>query len=208
VARLKTKGAGVINEAQTNANTEALYGLTESIQEKLVHEFGIEEYPRPSGAPEPLSEVDVGAMANIALGNLYSQYVAYSVYLNNKLTDIRCLSKTAKIVLKNVSADIKLQLLSEGVPKDQVSAQVRAHPKFNELEIESLKFEIMSEKVETYAKGYRDQAAALSRNIELRKLEFEQQLREGHVQKTKGMATATGDASRRRGLGRTVRTGK
>jgi hypothetical protein len=183
---LDLRDAGVVDGEKLENRAKSVYDMLETIKSQLHSQLGVQEMPAPQEHPAPLAELDVATIGNRELGAIYSQYVAYSVFLNSRLSEIVSLEKAAKGNLKKAVAEIKNKLRVEGVKAAEITARVETHPLYEEYYVEALKLFMMKEIVEAQHKAYRDMAAALSRNVTLRELEFEQQRREDNVQQSKG----------------------
>jgi len=178
--------AGVVDDGALQAGAQSAYDMLDEVKHKMLKDLGVKEMPAPKVEPEPIANVDVVTIDNRELGALHTQYVAYSVYLSSRLAEVISLERAARGNLKRVAATIKNELRAEGVKETHISAQLEIHPVYTEYYIEHLKLFMMKEIVESLYKAYRDMAAALSRNVTLRELEFQQQQREDNVGKSKG----------------------
>jgi hypothetical protein len=194
--------AGIVDDAKLQKRAKSIYGLLDDLKCRLQEDLGVEEMPSPSSQPPALAELNVEQLGNRELGGLYTQYVAHAVFLNGRLAEINALERAAKGNLKRTIAEIKNELRSKGVKEAEVVARVEVHPVYEEFAIEALKLFMMKELVEAYQKAYKDMAAALSRNITLRELEFEQIRREDNIQKSRAASTPQRVAGRGKRFGR------
>lgn len=149
--------------------------------------MGIVEIPKPSGIPEPLSDMDVDGLSDRELGALLTSYVAYAQYLNTNLAKINATHKIAEANLKHVRAKLKVKLKAKNMGDKEAENAVQNHPVFLDMDLERLKLYAMKEILDAHFTAYDKQAAALSRNITLRGLTFEKSQREdnvGNIRKT------------------------
>lgn len=159
-------------------------------------DLGLPEYPRPKTQPEPLDHYDIDTMPNPALGQLYARYTAFAQFVFGQLAQAEAGYKLAVSALKLLEAKLKAKLFSMSVPKAEVSARVKDDPLYLEAEIEVLKLFATKTILEAHYKAYDKQAAALSRIIALRELEFEKAMREDGIMGSRGRK---GKAERPRG---------
>ena len=188
---LDLSDVSIIEGGELEERAGSVYDMLDVIKESMHDQLGVTDMPAPKVAPTPLTEVDVATIDNRELGALYTAYVAYSVFLNTRLSEILSLERAARGNLKKVVARLKNQLRADGVKETHVAAQVETHGLYEEYYVEHLKLYMMKEIVEAQHKAYRDMAAALSRNVSLRELEFEQQRRDNNIQKSKGKGAGT-----------------
>ncbi len=176
---LDLKGVPVATNASKQRSQRAL-DILEEIQRE-VREMGLPEYPRPSTSPTPLSEVDVSALSNRELETHLTSYIAYAAYLEPKLAEAEMAYKISAHDMKGIKANLKVSLFKDGVPKSEIDARVQDSPEYIEKELEHLKLFAIKTILEAHHRGYRSQAQGLSRIVELRKLEYEQEQRANHV---------------------------
>jgi hypothetical protein len=158
--------------------------IVDQAREALTN-LGLEEYPKPSSTPRPLAEIDeADSLTNTELGILYAQYIAYAQYVGAKLAEVTVMYKIATGALKTLSAELSTQLASKNVPKSEIGAQVRASVAFQEGEDEVLKFYALKAMIEAVHRAYDKQAAAISRIISLRELEFNSTIRGENLNKS------------------------
>jgi desulfoferrodoxin (superoxide reductase-like protein) len=196
---LDLREAAVVDDEQLEMRAESVYDMLDTIKSQMQDQLGVDDMPAPKDLPKPLAEVDVASIGNRELGAIYTQYVAYSVFLNSRLAEMISLEKAARGNLKKATAEIKNQLRADGVKAADIAARVETHPVYEEYYIEWLKLFMMKEILEARYKAYRDMAAALSRNVTLRELEFEQQRRDSNVQSSKGSSRPRRSFGGRRG---------
>lgn len=148
--------------------------------------MGLEEYPKPSALPPSLSEVgDVDALTNAQLGALYVRYVAYAQFVGAKLAESVAGYKIAVSKIKHLQAELSASLFAKEVPKAEIPARIRENEMFKEFDADLVKMFAMKTLLEAHHRAYDKQAAALSRMIALRELEFQQTLRQSGIQKPK-----------------------
>lgn len=176
---LRVQKAAVISE-DVKAEAEAAYEIVESVQDEL-RSRGIPDYPQPTAVPPALSEIDLENLSNNALGALHVKYTGYAVFFNTELAKVKAREKVAKRNFQHITAQIKSQLIGRSVAKDEVASAVRTHPQYEKYETELLSLSIQKLIIESVYNAYRLQAQALSRNVELRKLEMEQQKRANSI---------------------------
>lgn len=171
------KAAVVPRETQEQIGQNA-FDILEEVQIRM-RKLGIPDVPKPDDMPPSLGNVDVGSVPNREIESLYTKYLAYASYLAPRVAEIVSSYKISTANLKRVAADIKLQLVRDSMPREELSAAILGHPVYIEQELEHLKLFAMKEIIGSYYKSYSKQASALSRIIEIRKLEQEQEQR-GH----------------------------
>ena len=176
---LNLKKAAVVPVAAQERAKDAFSILAE-VQDS-VRRMGIPEYPRPEGSPPSLAEVDTGSLSNRELETFYSKYVAYAQYLGPKLAEAETAHKISQSNLKHLEATIKADLTAKQVPKTEHATQVKENAVYLENEIEDLKLFATKTILAAYYKAYANQAKAISRIIELRKLEQEQAVRQNSI---------------------------
>lgn len=177
---------GIVDEDQLVENAEDAYARIEQLKREMKDHLGVSEPPRPSEHPTPLSEMDVQSMGNRELGAYHAQFVAYVVFIGDRLAEIEVMERTAGAHLKKVKAEISMELRAEGHSEAKVKDMVILHPIYEEAFLEHEKLYNMKKIVGSYHEGYKEVAKALSRNVTIRELEFEQQKRESNVQNSKG----------------------
>ncbi len=159
-------------EAISAAKTEEIIDEVRSAMRKL----GVPEIPQPSNAPPSLGTVNIENLDNRSLEVLYLQYVGFSEFLRPRLAELEASYAFAKAGMKRVVADLKNQARAAHTPKDEILASIQENPVYIEHDSEVLKLYAMREILKSYQSGFSNQAKAISRIIEIRKLEFE----EGH----------------------------
>jgi hypothetical protein len=180
---LKLKGAPVSSGA-TKARTQRALEILEEIQ-KQVAAMGLSEYPKPKNVPAPLGDVDLGALENSELESLLASYTGYASFINTKLAEAEVAYKVSTANMKAITASLKASLFKDGTPKGEVDALVATAPEYVEYELEHLKLYATKEILESHYKAYSRGAQAVSRIVELRKLDYEQSMREHNVGRMK-----------------------
>lgn len=176
---LKLRGIPVESQ-RTKLRTQKALDILEEMQHRA-GQLGLPEYPKPTNTPDPLSDVDIEALANRELEQLMATYTAWATYIMPKLAETEAAYKISASNLKAVAADLKVHLFKDGVPKSEVGARVLDSPVYMEYELEHLKLFATKEILEAHYNAYSKQAAVLSRIVELRKLEYEQTLRQQSI---------------------------
>lgn len=171
---------GFINPRAVTESKRKIEEILLCVEEELTMR-GIPESPRPKGVPESLADSDITRMSNNQLANLYTQYVAYGAYLGNELAKIEGLEEGARKLLKDTLAELKDACFSKGLKGPEATAAAMRDEVYKEMDFEHMKLYFMKTILKRRARGYSSQAAALSRNIELRKLEFEQSRRDTNI---------------------------
>lgn len=183
---LRLNKTAVITE-DVKAEAEEMQDLVTQVENDLRNR-GIPDYPQPKEVPEALSEIDIEKLSNNALGALHIKYTGYAVFFNTELAKIKAREKVAKRNFQHITAQIKAQLLGkQGMTKDEIASAVRMHPEYDKYEVALLSLSIQKLIIESVYRAYQLQAQALSRNVELRKLEMEQQKRSSTIQGYKNL---------------------
>lgn len=151
--------------------------------EEALRELGIPEMPKPKNQPPPLADLDITLLTNLELAGLHSQYVSYAVYMGEELAKIEAQEDNAKRILKDHAAMLKDQFLAAGKKGPEIQAAVLENEDYKALDLEHQKLFFMKSILKRRYSGFVKQAATLSRNIELRKLDFEQTLRTSNIGK-------------------------
>jgi hypothetical protein len=181
---LTLKKAAVVSK-NVQERAKSAFDILEEIQDK-VRSMGVPDYPKPNELPPPLGSVDIGALTNRDLESYYTKYVAYAQYLAPKIAQAEAAHKINQSNLKHVKATLTNQLVKSGVPKSEHAAQIQENAEYIEQEIEDLKLFATKTILASYYKAYVNQAKALSRVIELRKMEHEQTMRGANIGAFKG----------------------
>lgn len=178
---LDLRGTPVASKSAKETAQKAFDVLAE-IQEQVAM-MGLPDYPKPTNAPRPLSDIDVGSLSNRELETQMTSYVAYAMYVMPKVAEAEASYKIAVANLKKITANLKVGLFKDKTSKAEIDARVTDSPEYQEYELETLKLFAIKEILDSHYKAYSKQASALSRVIELRKLEYEQAVREASVGK-------------------------
>lgn len=160
--------------------TKRALDLLLEVQE-LVKRMGLPEMPKPEHRPLPLADLDTGALSNRELETQMTTYVAFAQYIGPKLAEAEAAYKISDANLKTIKASLKVDLFKDKVPKTEIDARVACAPAYAEQELEHLKVYATKEVLKAYYKSFSRQAQALSRIVEMRKLEFEQEQRQNSV---------------------------
>jgi len=166
--------------------------------EAQVEAKGLTKFPRPTGEPADLTQIDVTSMSNNELGQHFIRYTAYAQYVFGDLANIEAAYKVGAASLKLIEANLKSKLFAKDIPKVEIPALVREDPVRVEYELELLRLFAMKEILEARYKAYQRSADALSRIIELRKLDFDQSMRDANIANHRKRPTrpSAGDFSR------------
>jgi hypothetical protein len=176
---LRLEGVPVLS-TNTKERLKRSLEILQDIQEQVAL-MGIPEYPKPRNQPEAIADVDLSAMSNRELEQLLSQYTAWAAYIGTKLAEAEVAVKASDASMKAVIASLKSSLFKDGTPKAEVDAKVKTSPQYIEYDLEHLKLYATREILDAHYKAYSRSAQAVSRNIELRKLEYEQEQRHSGV---------------------------
>jgi hypothetical protein len=179
-------------------SSEAKYRATHDVLENVKAELarmGLQEYPTPSSVPPSLLDIgDIDTLPNASLGNLYTQYVAYAQFIGARLAEAEARYKLSVNALKHLAAEMSAQMIAEEVPKGEVKDRVRDAPLYKELDCDLVTRAATKILLEAHKHAYDKQAAALSRVIALRELEFQQSLRQDNMKRKKPLrGIPTGD---------------
>jgi hypothetical protein len=183
--------AGIVHEKDLEKRRTRTEELLQTVNNELA-ERGIPEVPRPSGHPTPLAEVDITTLTNDELTMLYAQYAAYSSYIGDQLAQIEAAEEDAKRNLRETIAEVKDALFAKGKKGPEVTAAAMKDPLVEELSLIHLKYFFMKAIMKRRYKSYITQGAALSRSIELRKLDMEQTRRTGNLGRRPALPTPGG----------------
>ncbi len=144
--------------------------------------LGLVPYPQPKTSPQPLDASLIEAMTNSEIEVHYIAYTAYAQYVGGKHAEYDAAHKIAACALKHLESKLKAR-----APKGKAGApSVKSNGVYQSNEVEVIKLYAMKTMLGAHHKNYSKQASALSRIIELRKLEFEQHLRGGNLNKRGG----------------------
>lgn len=180
---LDLKGVPIASESSVQRSQRAL-DILEEIQAQ-VRAMGLPDYPKPETSPVPLSEIDPSDLSNRDLEKHLTTYIAYAAYLEPKVAEAEFAYKASAHNLKAIKASLKVSLYKDNVPKSEIEARVTDSPEYCAQELEHLKLYAIKQILEAHHSGYSRQAAGLSRLVEMRKLEYEQESRGQHVQNYK-----------------------
>lgn len=180
----------VVSQHEINRG-KAAFDILEEVQQR-VRDMGIPEYPQPKNTPTPLGNLEVGKLSNRDIETYYTQYVAYAQYLAPKLAEVESAYKISESNMKHVVATLKVELVKDQVPKAEHDALVKENEIYLQQEIEHLKLFATKEILSAYHSGYVNQAKAMSRVVELRKLEQEQEARGNNMKKAPARSAPQG----------------
>lgn len=142
---------------------------------------GIPEPPRPTNHPRSMADTDVTTMTNAEVANLHTQYVAYSSYIGDELAKIEGLEEMAKKLLRDTLAELKDALFAKGTKGAEATAAATRDGLYRALDMEHMKLFFMRAIMSRRYRGYISTAAALSRTVELRKLDYESTRRDTNL---------------------------
>lgn len=173
----------IVDEEEQEARYRSAADMIDETKARLL-EMGLEEYPQPKSRPIPLAEIpNIDSLTNTELGVLFAQYTAYAQFVGARSAEMQAMHKIAVSGLKRLTAEMTAQLVAREVPKSEIPAQIRKSQAFIDGDTELLKIYAMKTMLEAVHRAYEKQAAALSRLISLRELEFQQTLRDGNIKK-------------------------
>lgn len=171
---------GVVDEEQLGAARAKLDTLMQDVEADL-EQRGILDAPRPDNHPKALADLDITLLTNNELASLYSQYVAYGAYIGDGLAKVEGLEEAAKRFLRDVLSELKEAQFVKGMKGAEATSAALQDPLYKDYDLEHTKLFLMKTIMKRRYDGYKDQAAALSRSIELRKLDFEQSSRDNNL---------------------------
>lgn len=171
---------GVISEKGVSAAQQRIYSMLEEAKAQLA-ERGILDMPKPKNHPLPLADMNVNDLTNSEVAGLYTQYVAYASYIGDELAEIECLEEAAKRLLRETLGKLKDAQFAKGLKGAEATAAAISDPFYRELDIEHLRLFFMKSIMKRRYRHYTSQASALSRTVELRKLDFESQRRDSNI---------------------------
>lgn len=149
---------------------------------RKIKAMGLPDYPKPKREATPLTELDIDALSDRELATIMAEYMAYAAFILPKLAAIESTYRISASNLKMLLSNLKVKLLkTEGIAKSELSDLAKDTPEYMEHELEHLKIMAMREILEAHSKAYSKQYDALSRIVELRKMEFEQTQRQQGV---------------------------
>ncbi len=172
---------GAISEKGISAAQARITNMLDEAKNELARR-GIMDMPRPKNHPEPLADMNVNDLTNSQVAGLYTQYVAYASYIGDELAEIECLEEAAKRILRETLGKLKDAHFAKGTMKGaEVTAAAISDPFYQELDFEHLRLLFMKNIMKRRYRHYTSQASALSRTVELRKLDFESQRRDSNI---------------------------
>lgn len=171
---------GTISEKKVAEAKKRVSDMLEQVKMELDRR-GIPEPVKPSNHPKSLADVDLAALTNAEVSSLYSQYVAYSSYIGDELAQIEGMEEMAKKILRDTLGTLKDSLFAKGIKGAEATAAATKDALYQALDMEHAKLFFMKAIMKRRYRGYISQAAALSRTVELRKLDFEQTRRDGNL---------------------------
>lgn len=194
---------GTISEKGVSSAQEMIQGmLTEAKDEMKAR--GILDAPRPKNHPEPLADLDINSLTNQEVASLYTKYVGYSSYIGDELAEVECLEHAAKKLLRETLGELKDAQFVKGVKGAEATTAAMKNPLYKELELEHTRLYFMTTIMKRKYSHYVQQAKALSRTVELRKLDFENHRRDSNIGRGK-TPSPTGFGSKP-GMGPSKRT--
>lgn len=170
----------IIDGGKAREAKERIDSLLADVQMEL-EARGIPEPLKPKNHPQPLADMDIAALTNAQIGGLYAQYVAYASYIGDELAQIEGLEEAAKKHLRDTLAELKDAAFVRGLKGAEATSAAMKDELYRSLDLEHMKLFFMKAIMKRRYRGYTSQAAALSRTIELRKLDFEQTRRDGNI---------------------------
>lgn len=179
---LSKKKGSFRNEAEEEQKSKSAFDQVEEIEQQIFAKMKLHPYAQPSKSPADLSQLDVNQLSNADLSTIYSQYTAYAAYLMTQASKTKSMLTMAKSNLTRLGAQIKADLYSKNVPKDEIAVAVKTDGLYQDAELEYHKQHIMNQIISAYYRAYDMQSKALSRVVEIRKMEFQQGQRDHHIQ--------------------------
>jgi len=170
----------VIDEGKVRHAKEKIDSLLRDVETDLARR-GIPEPPRPKNHPAELADMDTALLTNADLGSLYTQYVAYASYIGDELAKIEGMEESAKRLLRDTFAELKDAAFARNMKGPEATSAAVSDELYRALSMEHLRLYFMKAIMKRRYRGYVSKAAALSRTIELRKLDFEQVRRDGNI---------------------------
>lgn len=171
---------GAIPDSNVARSKQYIEDLHAAVRQEL-DARGIPEPVKPSSHPRSLADTDIASLTNSEVASLYSQYVAYAAYIGDELAQIEGLEELAKKILRETLGSIKDSLYASGIKGAAATAAATKDALYQELDMEHAKLFFMKAIMKRRYRGYVSMAAALSRTVELRKLDFEQSRRDGNL---------------------------
>lgn len=171
----------------TDEKYQSAFEIIETVRQQMRDEFGLEDYPQPKAQPKPLADIpNIEDLPNKELGGLYAHYVAYAQFVGAKLAETEAAYRIATNVLKQIVAEIQSKLFAKEVPKAEIPARVKEDGLYKKFDAELVKLYATKTILSAHHRAYDKQAAALSRIIALRELEFQQTFRESGIKNSQG----------------------
>lgn len=180
--KLDLRGTAIID----SENLEKVPSGEEVVEDvrARMHASGIPEMSPPRGEPPvSLTDVDTASMSLRDLENLFIKYTGYAQFISTIAAERVAALNAEQTRLKSAKARIAKMLMEEGVTKADIAAARDAHPDVEDISISILRTRTERDMVEAARKAFSGQAAALSRIVEIRKLEYEQGSRQGTLNK-------------------------
>lgn len=196
---MKTPHFGKVALVPKDAAASRARSATEIVQnaKETLREMGLEDYPKPDATPTPLGAVgDADSLTNSEIGVMYVQYISYAQYVGSKLAEMDVLYRIATTELKRLHAELSTQLVSRGVAKSEIPSAIRDSTAYQDAELEMLKAYAMKTMLQAVFSAYDKQAAALSRLMTLRELEFQGELRGTNMKNTRKRLSIKSDLRR------------
>lgn len=142
----------------------------------------LETSPEQQAQPPDLTKYsDLDTITTQQLGALHIQYAGYVAFLSTKLAEIRVLEDASKRDLDALVSAQSVDLISKGVPKQELMHRIRGTPDFQNKELRYFKYSAMHKLLQARVTGYEAQAAAVSRMITIRTTDQETGLRDSRL---------------------------
>lgn len=150
--------------------------------EKRLESAGIRDIAVPTGEPPPsLTEIDATTLDLTTLEDLYTKYVGYAQFVYTALTRCEIVLKAEENRLRLTKRHVEQALIRGGMAKTTAAAEKETHADVEAVLTSVMIAQAEKSMVEAVSRSYTNQAKALSRVIEIRKLEFEQTGRAGNL---------------------------
>jgi hypothetical protein len=194
VAGLDLRGTGIVDEKAVESIPTG-DEMVENIHQRM-RDMGIPEITSPKGDPPPtLAEIDTTSMSMRELERMYAQYVSYAEFINPIVEARSAALRAEKSRLQLVKARVTKILREDGVAKSDIVSMRDAHEQVEEVAASILFIESERDIIRATAKVYVNEAKALSRIVEMRKIDFEQSNRSGNL--SRGTKSSSRLAKRR-----------
>lgn len=158
-------------------------GVREHAQARL-HNLGVFFPPAPNKPPRSFTDTSIPLLTNNELIEAYTEMVSYAAYMGEQYAYAKSDEKVTKQRLKGMLALLKEKAYAKGYKKvEEVNAIAQVNAQVLDAAEDVQKAELFAELLGQAHGCYTDFAKLLSRSIETRKMEFEQNHRSGNMGK-------------------------